>query len=563
MLPYGENLKRQRAAFHQMLQPRVIGGYEEMQHTESLRLMVDLVEAPNRFYHHFQRFPASLVFTLSYGQRLNDDGRDLADVTEVFTQFVRDIGPGAHLVDAFPVLDRLPDFLSPCANLILSLAPVLKALNGSRWRSEAQRKHQRELEVYGRLALDVKAQMEKDPEMELRFHSMIENSNGADPQASIVAGSAFAAGTDTNTLTLLWFVMAMALYPATMKKAQQEIDSVFNSDSLPNFSRMKDLPYCFALVKEVFRWGPAAPLSIPHYTDADDEYKGYTIHKGTTVISSIWNMHHNEEEFPDSYTFNPERFLSKGSVSGDGAESLTEGHYGFGFGRRKCPGLHLAAKSTWLAIVRVLWAFNIEPRKDASGNIMEIDPDSCTPGLTSVADKLVVWNKDVLRNDYLSKAGIAVEDWLTNGFILPFSSSSRPAFLRRFALIYAQRGSLTLSIFCVMFSDLGTHPAHSHSQSHSSPAPAVQACPLKRRLGFVAPRPSRKRPTRPRSTLMQYKEFGQKHEEEFVSAPPGVLVLVFGACEGGLVTGEEARAPAHVRERMCRIFFGEKEKAGR
>ncbi|KAF7326750.1 hypothetical protein MVEN_02594000 [Mycena venus] len=276
-------------------------------------------------------------------------------------------GPGAHLVDAFPVLDRLPNFLSP-------------------WRAEAQRKHQRELEVYGRLALEVKAQMEKDPEIECfaaRLWDQQEKLNLTNEELFYIAGSSFAAGTDTNTLTLLWFVMAMALYPATMEKAQHEIDSVFNSESLPNFSRMKDLPYCFALVKEVFRWGPAAPLSIPHYTDADDEYKGYTIHKGTAVISSIWNMHHNEEEFPDSYTFNPERFLSKGPVSGDGAESLTEGHYGFGFGRRKCPGLHLAAKSTWLAIVRVLWAFNIEPRKDASGNIMEIDPESCTPGLTS------------------------------------------------------------------------------------------------------------------------------------------------------------------------------------
>jgi hypothetical protein len=90
--------------------------------------------------------------------------------------------------------------------------------------------------------------------------------------------------------------MAMALYPATMKKAQQEIDSVCTSDTMPGFAQMKDLPYCFALVKEVFRfsiillhracfncahlvlrWSPAAPGGFPHYTDADDEYMGYAV----------------------------------------------------------------------------------------------------------------------------------------------------------------------------------------------------------------------------------------------------------------------------------------------
>jgi hypothetical protein len=47
--------------------------------------------------------------------------------------------------------------------------------------------------------------------------------------------------------------MAMALYPATMRKAQDEIDQVFDPDTLPNFTKMQDLPYCAALIKEVIR----------------------------------------------------------------------------------------------------------------------------------------------------------------------------------------------------------------------------------------------------------------------------------------------------------------------
>jgi hypothetical protein len=47
--------------------------------------------------------------------------------------------------------------------------------------------------------------------------------------------------------------MAMGLYPETMKKAQEEIDAVFGSDTLPNFSRMQELRYTMALIKETIR----------------------------------------------------------------------------------------------------------------------------------------------------------------------------------------------------------------------------------------------------------------------------------------------------------------------
>jgi hypothetical protein len=34
-------------------------------------------------------------------------------------------------------------------------------------------------------------------------------------------------------------------------------------------------------------------------------------------------------------------------------------------------------------MVRILWGFNIERRMDAAGNIMEIDIEDFTPGLTA------------------------------------------------------------------------------------------------------------------------------------------------------------------------------------
>ena len=54
---------------------------------------------------------------------------------------------------------------------------------------------------------------------------------------------------------MLWFVMAMVLFPHTMRRAQAEIDSVVGEDGglMPGFANIDQLPYCVALTKELFR----------------------------------------------------------------------------------------------------------------------------------------------------------------------------------------------------------------------------------------------------------------------------------------------------------------------
>jgi cytochrome P450 len=40
----------------------------------------------------------------------------------------------------------------------------------------------------------------------------------------------------------------------------------------------------------------------------------------------------------------------------------------FGYGRRLCPGVHLAQSSAWIAMVSILAAFNISKKRDDEGN---------------------------------------------------------------------------------------------------------------------------------------------------------------------------------------------------
>lgn len=53
-------------------------------------------------------------------------------------------------------------------------------------------------------------------------------------------------------------------------------------------------------------------------------------------------------------------------------------HYAFGVGRRLCSGIHLAERSAFVAIAKILWAFDIRPGLDEKGNVVDIDITSET-----------------------------------------------------------------------------------------------------------------------------------------------------------------------------------------
>ena len=80
----------------------------------------------------------------------------------------------------------------------------------------------------------------------------------------------------------------MTLHPEAQRKAQDELDRVIRRDRLPTFADRPNLPYVDALVKEVLRWNPVAPLGLPHVTFSDDVFEGYHIPKDSILIANIW-----------------------------------------------------------------------------------------------------------------------------------------------------------------------------------------------------------------------------------------------------------------------------------
>lgn len=106
-----------------------------------------------------------------------------------------------------------------------------------------------------------------------------------------------------------------------------------------------------------------------HAAVESDVYESYYIPKGATVTPNVWAMCHDEVKYPNASEFNPDRFLDADGTLTDDTVSIV-----WGFGRRICPGRHLAEASVWSAMVHLLAIFKFSNAKDENGKEIEFKP---------------------------------------------------------------------------------------------------------------------------------------------------------------------------------------------
>ncbi|KAG8927353.1 hypothetical protein FRC00_002138 [Tulasnella sp. 408] len=182
-----------------------------------------------------------------------------------------------------------------------------------------------------------------------------------------VSFSFFRAGGETTESVVRSFLLAMTLFPEEQARARAEIDALIGQDRFPSLEDrgFDKMPFLEATILESVRWNPPASTGVPHLPMVDDEFRGYFIPKGTTVIQNSWQISRDTHYYTDPSTFRPERFLNKDETKSrfiHNPDVLSPWDWAFGFGRRVCPGRDLAMQGVWISAAFVLWAFEIKPK---------------------------------------------------------------------------------------------------------------------------------------------------------------------------------------------------------
>lgn len=107
--------------------------------------------------------------------------------------------------------------------------------------------------------------------------------------------------------------------------------------------------------------------------------------KGTIIQIASWAIHHTEDLYEKEETFNPDRYIGYTRLANDYAGSPDwEGrdHFGYGAGRRICPGIHLAERNMWRIAAKLLWAFDFSQEIDSvTKQPIPINTHAYTPGV--------------------------------------------------------------------------------------------------------------------------------------------------------------------------------------
>ncbi|KZO99695.1 cytochrome P450 [Calocera viscosa TUFC12733] len=356
--------KRYRRLYASAISTRGAQRYWGIQERELRKATLDILAVSGSPSPALKRAVAAISFLVAYGYDIeNDDDELIVRVNEILRIFEKVLEPGAFLVDIIPLLKHLPTWFPGAGFKRLAL----------RWKKRIQETREAPFERVKRDMATGKARSS--------FCSTLLEQHMLDPQASdydeeiikATAASIYSAGSDTSVAAIQTFLAAMVLFPAVQDKAQTELDRVIGRDRLPSIEDRDILPYCSAIVQEVLRWHPVTPLALPHVLEQDEEFRGYVLPKGATIIANVWAMTRGESIHARPEEFVPERHLTEDGTALRTPDTGRHASLTFGFGRRVCPGSVLAEATVFAAVVSTLWACTLSRPPGTEDMVIEYE----------------------------------------------------------------------------------------------------------------------------------------------------------------------------------------------
>ncbi|CAG8422833.1 unnamed protein product [Penicillium salamii] len=356
LMPYGQEWRKQRKIYQAILSISAVRALTPLQEAEATLTVYQIAQSSECYYDHIRRYSTAVILSSVFGIRGPEFNHpNITRLYHVQDQFTAILETGATPpIDVFPFLKHLPDFMSP-------------------WRRWARLIRAEQRQLYFELLQEVKSQRQRGIQRNCFMSQLLDEEFRAkheldEEHIAYIGGVLMEGGSDTTSSTLLSFLLAMVKYPKVFRKAQEEVDRVCGTTGSPTFEQLAQLPYIKHCVSEVGFHYPSACRSGRHSPCADPRA-----------------IHHDPELYDCPEDFVPERYETNPFGLKPDIKELSDGirqTYGFGAGRRICPGSHLAENSLSINIAKILWAFDIRAGTDPStGNQLkgeEVNVDIAT-----------------------------------------------------------------------------------------------------------------------------------------------------------------------------------------
>ncbi|XP_027005625.2 steroid 21-hydroxylase isoform X1 [Tachysurus fulvidraco] len=338
---YSENWKSHRRLIHSALQRCVADSLHCLIEEQALYLkqvLLNYKEKPMDLSEDFTVATSNIITKLAFGKSYEKSSAHLREIHGCLKKIVSLWGsPWISALDSFPFLRKLPN--APFTRLMKEVAKRDELIRGHLDEFK-QKKHSEDFEAP--LLQYLNSPEGKVPKMTL-----------TDSHIHMTTVDLLIGGTETTAAWLSWTIAFLLHRPEVQNRVHEELHSVLKGQ-YPHYSDRHKLPYLCAVINEVLRLRPVAPLAVPHKAIRDSSIAGYFIPKNTIVIPNLFGAHHDPDVWPDPQSFRPERFL-------EGNGSCLQALIPFGGGARLCLGESAAKMEMFLFTGYLLRDFQFLP----------------------------------------------------------------------------------------------------------------------------------------------------------------------------------------------------------
>ncbi|CAE6467135.1 unnamed protein product [Rhizoctonia solani] len=339
--------RKQRRIMGARLGKHAVTAFRASQELEVRKLLVRLLSAHKEpvssefLNEEFYRTTSAVFLDSVYGYEL-DSSEDpfFTNILNMNSILSEASLPTAFLVNALPWMEHVPDWMP-----------------GTGWKRTAYEwralKDRAICDVYNWAKQRVVSGADDGSIVSLTYKELRKagwDEAETDDFCQNTAAGLLAAGTETSTLAMMWFIVAMAMYPEVQERAQREIDAVVGTDRLPTVGDRAGLPYVERLMR--LQQSTVGSRGVPHVCTEDNEYQGYRIPKG-----AIMGTVRDERVYQDADKFDPDRYL----------DPTVPPPQAFGWGLRICPGQNFFREIFFLEVVMILATLKIENCEDENG----------------------------------------------------------------------------------------------------------------------------------------------------------------------------------------------------